>query len=290
MIRNLFLIACCLVVCASCRAENSHDATNSKYLKIRKDFTSNLLKKGKAPQDYTPIKPVEGSIKLIQYPSGGYLLQGLIDTTNIDPNKRKPVIVYLHGGFALSASDVEDCKPFTDAGYIIFAPSYRGENGNDGNFEFFLGEVDDAQASIAWLSRQLYIDSTNIFVFGHSIGGGMSLLLSMYPNLPIKKAASSAGLYYSAAIKQWEKEDGIIPFDLKNDVELYVRLPTYSLEYLQRKHLMYIGTDDDFAIHKDIYDERYPNANTLFDIREVPGNHFTSLPIAMKKFIEEIKK
>lgn len=110
--------------------------------------------------------------------------------------------MYLHGGFSLSYEDIGECEPFIEKGFIVFAPSYRGENGNSGNFEFFMGEVDDAKAAIHWLSNQPYVDKDSIYVFGHSIGGGMSLLLSLHNDIPIKEGGSCAGIYVKESMEK----------------------------------------------------------------------------------------
>ena len=148
------------------------------YNKLKASFHTQLIKQTKAPQDYLPLYDAPG-VKKILYPSGKYQLQALLSTVNIDTTKRKAAVVFLHAGFALGASDITDCQSFINEDYIVMAPSYRAENGNDGKFELFMGEVDDAKAAVKWLSKQSYVDSTRIYVIGHSIGGGIASMLSL---------------------------------------------------------------------------------------------------------------
>src|SRR5262249_44512173 len=80
----------------------------------------------------------------------------------------RPALVYLHGGFAFGNDDMEECQPFVAAGFVVMCPSFRGENGNAGNFEMMFGEVDDAAAAVRWLAAQKTVDPKRIYVFGHS--------------------------------------------------------------------------------------------------------------------------
>ena len=287
----LLSILICLFSCSQAQDKKSTNNSESKlsvYVQGRKLFKTNLTKREKSPQTSEKLKDVNGTIKLVFYESAGRKLKGLLDTTNIEKGKPKPAIVYLHGGFSLGYADVTDCKPFTDAGYVVFAPSYRGENGNSGYFELMLGEVDDANEAIKWLAKQDFINKDSIFVFGHSIGGGIALSLSLHPDAPINKSGSSAGVYDVGTLKSWEG-DGYVPFDYNKEEEAAYRLPIYSLQYMVRPHQMYIGKDDDFEPTKSFVKELYPNKSIKMNLIEVEGNHFSSLQYAMEKFLAHIK-
>ena len=196
----------------------------------------------------------------------------------------------MHGGFSLGYSDVSDCQPFTDAGFIVFAPSYRGENGNGGYFELFMGEVTDAKAAIYWLVKQPFVNRDSIFVFGHSIGGAMSLHLSLHPDVPITKSGSSAGLYDIGSMEYWAEEEGWVPYDIKNENENYFRLPIYALDNMVRPHLMYIGKEDGYEELKDFVNDLYPILNhQKIKLTGITGDHITSLERAMKLFVYEIR-
>ena len=61
--------------------------------------------------------------------------------------QKHPAIVFCHGGFAFGAGDFEDAAKFAEAGFVVLAPMLRGENGQAGEFQLFLGEVDDVLAA-----------------------------------------------------------------------------------------------------------------------------------------------
>ncbi|HMG14994.1 MAG TPA: alpha/beta fold hydrolase [Saprospiraceae bacterium] len=253
------------------------------YGKLKANFHTKLIKQTKAPQPYSDLKNSPGIEKII-YPSGNYQLQALLSTENIEANIRKPAIVYLHGGFALDKSDIEDCWAFINEGYIVLAPSYRGENGNEGNFELFMGEVDDAKAAIKWLAKQLFVDSTHIYVFGHSIGGGVSSLLSLQNDVPIKMSASIGGLY-NAEFKNW---GDILPFDMQDENEKKMRTLVENVWFMKTPHLAFFGSQDPtFKEDIDYYNQL--TKGTKLSIEMVRGDHMSSLQPAIGRFITLLK-
>ncbi len=289
MMKNIILNIGLVLLITSCgyvknNVNNTNQVNyqvNQNYLKARNQFQTKLITKIKAPQEYSKLIPTD-TIKVVHYPSGNLQLKGLLETSNIKQGKKSPVLVYLHGGFSLGMSDMYDTQPFIDNGFVVFTPTYRGENGNDGNYELFMGEVDDAKSAVEWIAKQPFTDTDNIYVFGHSVGGGLSLQLSFFPNLPIKQSGSSSGLYKADIIEDWE-----IPFDLKNKDELKFRLPLLNLDKMARKHVMYIGSEDYYFLEFLDIQKRYPKNKLLLEMKEVKGNHGTSLPVAMKAFLKE---
>lgn len=258
----------------------------------RKSYKTKLNKEVKAPQGYQEFEKIKNSIKLVEYESEGKKLKALLDTTNLQRGVKKKAVVFLHGGFSLGYQDVYDCKKFTDKGYIVLAPSYRGENGNSGNYELMFGEVTDAKNAIKWLAKQNFVNKDSIYVFGHSIGGGLSLALTLHNDVPILTGASCAGIYYAGTFEYWFGEDeNQVPFDFKNELEASLRLPVYYLECMERKHFMYIGTDDAFKENKEFVEENlYSGKKLLIEFAEVEGNHFSSLGNSIDEFIKQIEK
>ncbi len=292
MSKNLPLFFAILIslICCSNPPATENGLSETEYFKEWKNFKTILTKKEKAPQPFEEFDSIQNGIKLIHYPSGNLKLKGLLNTKHVEKGKKKPAVVYLHGGFSLGYSDVLNCAPFTYAGFIVFAPSYRGENGNGGHFELFMGEVADAKAAIYWLVKQPFVKRDSIFVFGHSIGGAMSLHLSLHPDLPINKSGSSAGLYDIGSIEYWTEEEGWVPYNIEDELENYFRLPVYALDNMVRPHLMYIGKEDDYEEIKDFVNDLYPILNhRKIQLIGINGDHFTSLKGAMELFVFEIE-
>ena len=285
-LKLLFILLGIVALPISCKqkAENN-------YLKKWDNFESDLIKTTKSFQTYEEFDSLRGNLKFVTYKSEDHELKGLLNIKNIDSFSQKPVIVYLHGGFALSYKEMERTKLFTEAGYIVFAPTYRGENGNPSYFELFMGEVRDAKAAINWISIQNYIDKDNIDVFGWSVGGGISLNLSLHDDIPVKLGASSAGIYDYDLIKSWATEDEMIvfPYDYTNKNENYYRLPIYNLQNLTRPHITYIGKEDDYYFVESLIESLYPEKNTKLELIPLDGNHVSSLKKAMSSFLNKIE-
>lgn len=265
----------------------------NKYVQEWEQFNTKLIKTEKSFQEFEEFEYKRNNIQLVKYQSDTLELKGLLNTQNIDSLIKNPVIVYFHGGFALSYRAMEATKPFTDAGFIVFAPSYRGENGNPGYFELFMGEVRDAKAALKWISNQEFVDDENIYIFGWSVGGGISLNLSLHNDIPVKLGGSSAGIYDYDLIKSWATEDDMIvfPYDYTNQVENYFRLPLYNLQNMVRPHVTYIAVEDyyDYDFIKNLKDSLYLENDIEMRLIKLEGNHVSSLPKAMDSFLVEIK-
>jgi acetyl esterase/lipase len=270
---------------------------DTAYMKAWKAFKTDLSIKGKAPQGGSQLQD-QGTIHSMTYDSDGRKLFALLETKNIETGKRKPVLVFLHGGFALGYSDVTDCQVFTDAGFIVMSPSYRGENQNEGNYELLMGEVADAKEAIRWVAKQPFADTTQIYTFGHSIGGAMSLNLSFHNDIPVKMGGSSAGLYpmiaenFSPPFKNnTSKEDieNVLTNVKTNNSEVSLRLAFYTLDQLVRKHYLYVGTDDNFDLVHEIITQKYNGVPPNLEIIEKSGDHFSSLAPAMSSYLTYIQ-
>jgi acetyl esterase/lipase len=267
-------------------------AYEHSYADRWKSFETQLIRREKSFQDGDAFDAVENPYEEIEYSSDGMALRALLDTRNIEPGTRKPAVVYLHGGFALDSGELEFTQPFANAGFIVLAPSWRGENGNPGYFECFFGEVRDAKAAIRWLANQHYVDRERIYVFGWSVGGGIALNLALHDDISVRLSGSSAGLYDLDLIKSWATEDDLIrfPYNYHDERENYFRLPLYHLEDMVRPHYIYIATDDDYGLYRDTYDELYPDDETSLRLIELPGNHINSVPQAVREFITLISE
>ncbi len=88
-----------------------------------------------------------------------------------------PAIVFNHGGVSgISRGTIQRCRELALAGFAVFASSYRGEDGSDGQIEIAKGEVDDALAGLAWMRANPMVDASRIAVGGSSHGAEISLL------------------------------------------------------------------------------------------------------------------
>ena len=143
-----------------------------------------------------------------------------------------PGLVFLHGGFAFGADDFTQLGLFLDDGWAVMTPTFRGENGNPGHFELFLGEVDDAANAVRWLVQQPGIDPAKIVVIGHSAGGGVAPMLSLVPDLPLALTASAGGFYHESVSLGWQD---MAPFNAMARESRRIRVLHPHVKHMQRR-------------------------------------------------------
>lgn len=264
----------------------------SGYVSEWGDFRTKLIRKEKSFQKAEPLEDGRDGFHLVTYSSDGMILKALLKNGEAAKGDRRPAVLYLHGGFALTYGQMEFTKGFTEAGFVVLAPSWRGENSNPGYFELFMGEVRDAKAAVRWLAKQDYVDPKRIYVFGWSVGGGIALNLSLHGDIPVRLSGSSAGIYDRDLIRSWATEDDYIkfPYDHTDERENYFRLPAYNLKAMVRPHVAFVGAEDGYDDAVKLLAELYPDRKTRLDLRRIPGNHVSSVKPAVDQFILEIRK
>jgi acetyl esterase/lipase len=172
-----------------------------------------------------------------------------------------------------------------DAGYVVLCPSYRGENGNPGEYEMWLGEVDDAAAAIRWLAQHPTVKPDEMYVFGHSSGAIMSASLSLLDDVAVRHTGGAGGMY-DAELFQAMRD--AVPFDLDDPREFQMRLLIGNISAMQRPHYAFVGTRDR-PMRGDIAKEEAARTGAPLHVIEVAGNHSTCLPEAAQKYLEIIR-
>jgi dipeptidyl aminopeptidase/acylaminoacyl peptidase len=95
------------------------------------------------------------------------------------PNGKGPFpgIVYGHGGVdGLPKSSILRCREFARAGFAVFAPSYRGEDGSEGIVEDAKGEVNDVLNGLEVFAQDARLDPNRVAMLGTSHGALVGLL------------------------------------------------------------------------------------------------------------------
>jgi len=261
------------------------------YYQAFQKFATTLTYQGSAP--LTGGKLIEAyDFEIITYNSEGMSMQAYLRKGEANNNTPKPAIAYFHGGWGVGKGDLKDCMPFIEAGFVVFAPSFRGENGNQGNYEYLFGELRDAKAAVRWLAEQPYVDKSRIYTFGHSMGGSISLSLSLHPDLPIRLSGGSAGLSDGCELVQWKQSEPekAPPVDISNDMERIIRGNGWFLDQMQRSHYLYQGRNDYAAETQNFINKNYTEngRNTKLIFKEVEGDHFESLYPAILEFLKVI--
>lgn len=249
----------------------------------RRSFVTRLLHRGPAPQEYKNEQPPPG-VTEVRYTSGDLQLKGWLSAP-VPGKERAPAVVYLHGGFAFGLEDWRDASAFVDAGFVVFMPMLRGENGNPGVYEAFYGEVDDAVAAGSYVRSLPHVDGDNIFVVGHSVGGVLAVLTAMMPS--VYKAAASFSGYLDTQRFVARSPPELVPFGLVNPEETRVRNPHEFASSLRIPLVLYADVAN--LSQAERFAGKARDAGKPCEIVEVPGDHATMVAPSVARAIEAFR-
>lgn len=265
------------------RSASTSTSTSSSEGPAPAPFATHLLRKGPAPQPWSPLTP-PANVTEVRIPSDGRRLLAWFAAPPSSKATAFPVLVYLHGGFAFDSDDFDVARPFLQAGFAVLTPTSRGENGNEGAFELMLGEVDDALAAVAWVAEQPRIDRSRIYVFGHSSGGALSALLSLRGDARIRATGSAAGLYPAEQFQEWARE-GIVPFDPTVVRECEARVVLPRVDRVKTRHIAYVASEEGWTRARSRQTMAPAVAESApFSVVVLPGSHEGILPAALDEF------
>jgi dipeptidyl aminopeptidase/acylaminoacyl peptidase len=132
----------------------------------------------------TEAGPIDGvPVQTWTYPSDGLKVKGLLFLPR-SPEKR-PLVLFNHDGVdGISEAHRRACARLARAGYAVFAPAYRGEEGSEGTIEVAAGEVRDVLNVLPFLARVPGIDGRRVAFLGASHGALISVLAAArYPKV-----------------------------------------------------------------------------------------------------------
>jgi formylglycine-generating enzyme required for sulfatase activity/dienelactone hydrolase len=264
------------------------ESATEDYAQARSQFRTKLLRKGPPPQPAGPLPKPPAGVTEIEYTSGELRLKAWLNRP-ADEQRKRPAVVFLHGGFAFGTGDWEQAQPYRDAGFIVLTPTLRGENGQAGAWSSFYDEVGDVLAATEYLSKQPYVDAGNIFLAGHSVGGTLTLLSAMASSR-FRAAASFDGNPLSA-----DRPD-FVPFDTRDPREIQLRSPLVYTTSFKCPVRIYSATAR-FGTGRHILPLAWLRSAFLakrqgLDVEavEIEGDHTTHVPAAMRQSILFFKK
>ncbi|MBI1763493.1 MAG: prolyl oligopeptidase family serine peptidase [Acidobacteria bacterium] len=128
----------------------------------------------------------------IKYTSDGLIVAGFIWKPKDTEGKKLPLIIFNRGGNRefgkLTPWMRSGFYEYLANGFVVIGSQYRGNDGGEGKEEMGGADIRDVQHLIPLAQSLGYVDMRNIFLFGWSRGGMMSLL-ALKNNLPVNAAA-----------------------------------------------------------------------------------------------------
>ncbi|HEX8816412.1 MAG TPA: S9 family peptidase [Terriglobales bacterium] len=204
--------------------------------------------------------PAWGEMKSLHWTNAGTRVQGwLMYPVGYDPQRRYPMVVWVHGGPA-GTSHINWAEVFMNTyelstkGYFVFYPNPRGSFGQGEKFtkanvkDFGGGDFRDILAGVDEIVKSLPVDNDRIGISGWSYGGYMTMWAVTQTNR-FQAAVAGAGLadwesYYGENdIDQW-----MIPYfgaSVYNDPGVYAKSdPMKFIKNVKTPTLVLVGERD----------------------------------------------
>jgi dipeptidyl aminopeptidase/acylaminoacyl peptidase len=177
---------------------------------------------------------------VVSYKSDGLKIYGLLTIpTGKKPSHGWPVILFNHGyippaSYSTISSYNVMVSPLSTAGYIVFKPDYRGNGNSDGSptQPYITPDyVTDSMNALASVKKLKEANPQKIGVFGHSMGGNISLHEIVITN-DIKAAELMAGVVGNETmLAQWWDHRYSVRSIVGNDLDTY-----YVFEQMIKDH------------------------------------------------------
>ena len=94
-------------------------------------------------------------------------------------NSKAPVLLYLHHNAINIGANVSQAKAFYQLGYSVLLIDYRGFGLSEGDFPTEIQLYQDALAAWNYLTQKRRIPPSQIFIYGHSLGGAIAIDLAV---------------------------------------------------------------------------------------------------------------
>jgi dipeptidyl aminopeptidase/acylaminoacyl peptidase len=247
----------------------SKDAAYSAV--IRQSYTSPPEVETGPPGKWKPItrlnanvRPITGKATNVFWKSDNFNVQGmLIAPPSIEPGKRYPLVVEVHGGPAYAhyplfpASQESFDAALASRGYYVFKPNPRGSYGQGEAFtranvkDFGYGDMRDVLSGLDAVEKTAPIDPDRIGITGWSYGGYMTMWALTQTNR-FKAAVAGAGLsnwqsYYGTNnIDTW-----MLPYfgsSVYDDPKVYERSSPMTFIKNVRTPTLVVGGDRDAEV------------------------------------------
>jgi hypothetical protein len=144
---------------------------------------------------------------VISYESDGFTQYALMNVPKgVSPDSGWPVVVVNHGYIAPEEYSTENSYINTSAyyanqGFLVMKPDYRGHGESEGEADGVLARINyavDVLNLIAGINKLNEVNSERIYMYGHSMGGDVTLRV-----LEVCPSCVSAAALWAPAVTEW---------------------------------------------------------------------------------------
>ena len=200
-------------------------------------------------------------------------------------NPSDRTLLYLHGSALNIGANITHARRFHQMGFSVFLISYRGYGKSDGTFPTEEQVYADAQAAWTYLIEQKGIDPKAIFIYGHSLGGAVTIQLAI-------DNPAAGGLIVEAAFTSIADMARRIPKYRIFPLELIVHERFDSIEKVSRLQppVLYIHGTDDKLVPSEMSSELYKRTASSKQLKFIPGGgHNNSASVGGDEYLQAVK-
>jgi dipeptidyl aminopeptidase/acylaminoacyl peptidase len=197
-----------------------------------------------------------GEARSLHWKSDGQRVQGwLLAPRSIEPQKRAPLVVLVHGGPAAAATPSFSARLLlASQGSYLFMPNPRGSFGLGEAFtlgnvkDLGHGDMQDILSGVDEVERTSPIDEGRLLLFGWSYGGYMTMWM-VTQTTRFRAAVAGAGIAnWQSYWGQNEISDWLVPYfgaTVYDDPKAYARSsPIEFIKHVKTPTLLIVGEHD----------------------------------------------
>jgi pimeloyl-ACP methyl ester carboxylesterase len=195
------------------------------------------------------------------------------------------VLLYLHGNGINISANVAHAHRFNQMGFSVLLIDYRGYGRSEGAFPSETSVYQDAAVAWDYLVTQRQIDPSQIFIYGHSLGGAIAIHLAL-------QQPNAAGLIVESsftsirAMIDFQRAYRIFPVDLI----LRQRFDSISRVNALQIPVLFIHGTADWQVPAQMSEQLYAATPEPKQLVLIPGaGHNNVAEVAGSKYFQVVQ-
>ena len=194
-------------------------------------------------------------------------------------------LIYLHGSALNIGANVSHARRFQKLGFSVLLISYRGYGKSDGSFPTETQVYADAEAAWNYLANQKGIRPGDIFIYGHSLGGGVAINLAILH--PEAKGLIAEATFTSIAdMGRQSKLYRLLPLGLIT----HQRFDSINKVNLLKVPVLYIHGTEDRKVPPEMSRELYNRTTSPKQLILISGGgHNNSASVGGETYLQAVR-